>query len=490
VQDLVVVYSGFRNLTDNRASEVLITGVSGNRVTLSKPLPKDLGEVGAKVGMTTLKYRPFGPPDTAEYRATMEGWQRYVGTVAQTVTDVLGTAGKADLGFDMEIWNELSFGSSFLTLNAYYEPKFATYDESAIWSNVVKATVAVAEAHPEQFRGVRLEDGFRNTIPWPASSTEPLRVTAMSAHPYSGRKQYPRDEQHGKAIDAQGREDKSGVVPTYSADFPEYFGSLLQTETVLRDMGPISTPIGNTMHGRDARVVNGTVAPCPLWFTEIGFAPNENGIPDRTAGLAMKAKTAARYECFYIGKGLERLYFYSSCSGDGSLGVVQDDFVAYAKTHTTYPVDDAPFTSPMLRTLGRLTTAMRDGVDPYLTKPRAITVESITDPLDHIQFAGGGFGAYPPLYSRDVFALLPFQVNAHKFILAYYVITRDVTKTMPPEQYTVRVKGLHGKGATLSVYDPVAGKTLPVPMHKADADTLTLTLTTRDYPCLLIVQEH
>jgi hypothetical protein len=169
---------------------------------------------------------------------------------------------------------------------------------------------------------------------------------------------------------------------------------------------------------------------------------------------------------------------------------VQDDFVAYAKTHTTYPTDDTPYTSPMLRTLGRLTATMRDGVDPNLTNPRALTIESITDPLSHTQFAGGSFGAYPPLYSQDVFALLPFQVNSHKFILAYYVITRDVTRTMAPEQYTVRVKGLHARRATLSVYDPIEGKTLSAPIHKTDADTLTVTLTTRDYPCLLIVQEH
>jgi hypothetical protein len=490
VRDLVVGYSGFRNLTDNRASEVLITGVNGNRVTLSRPLPKDLGEKGATVAMSTLKYRPFGPPETVEYRATLDGWQRYVGTVAHNVADILGTQGKADLGFDMEIWNELSFGSSFLTLNAYYEPRFAAYDEFSIWANLVKATVAVAEAHPEQFRGVRFVDGFRNTIPWPAASTEPLRVSAMSAHPYPPRKQYPLEEQSGRRINAMGEEDKSGFIPTYTADFPEYYGTLLQTESVLRDMGPIPSTVGNTLHGRNGRVANGTTVPCPLWFTEIGFAPNENGIPDKSAALTIKAKAAARTECFFIGKGLERIYFFSAFSGDNYLGIVQDNFVTYAKEHAAYPVDDAPYTSPMLRTLGRLVEMMKDGVDPTLTKTRAIAVEAITDSHDHLQFSGDGTPAHPPLYNRDVFTLLPFQVNAHKFVLAYYVMTRDVTKSLIPEQYTVRLKGLHGKGAALRAYDPVQGKTVPVVARTVSDSSLTVTLTATDYPCLLIVQEH
>ena len=390
----------------------------------------------------------------------------------------------------MEVWNELTFGSFFLGINSYYETKVAAYDERAIWSNLVKATVGLAEAHPEQFRGVRFTDGFRNTIPWPASSTEPPRVSAMSSHPYPPHKQYPHDETSGRRLDALGQEDKSAFLPTYTAYFPEYHGTFLQTESVLRDMGPISNNIGKTVHGRNARVVNGAVLPCPIWFTEVGFLPNMNGSSEKAAALAVKAKAAARTECFFINKGLERLYFYSASSGDNAFGVVQDNFVAYAKTNTTYPVDDTLYISPMLRTIGRLVDTMKEGVDPGLTKTRPITVEAITDTHNHMQFSGDGTPAHPNLYNRDVFAVLPFQVNAHKFILAYYVMTRDVTKTLPPEQYTVRLAGLHGKGATLRVYDPVQDKAVPVTTSATGDNSLTVTLTAHDSPCLLIVQEN
>jgi hypothetical protein len=488
--DLVAGYSGFRNLTDYRASEVLITGVHGNTVTLSKPLPKDLGITGAKVEMSTLKYRPFGPPDTADYRATKAGWQRYTGTVARTAAELLGTKGRSDLGFDMEIWNELSFGSSFLTINAYYEPKFADYNQDAVFDAVVKATAEYANAHPAEFRGVRFVDGFRNTIPWPAASTQPARISALSSHPYSGRKTYPKDEQKNPSINALGERDKTVFIPIYTANFPEYYGTWLQTESVLRDMGPIPNKIGSNLHGRNTRVVNGKVVPCQMWFTEIGFAPNENGIKERQAALAMKAKTAARYECFFINKGLERIYFFSAFSGDMGLGVVKDNFIDYAKTHTEYPSNDTSYVSPMLRTLGRLVGKMKEGLDLHLTRTRTITVESLTDEHDHFQFRGDGTPQHPTLYNREVFAFLPFQVNAHKFVIPYYVMTRDVTKEFAPEKYRVRLKGLNEKGATISVYDPLSEVSIPIRAEGMNGDRLSLTLAAADYPRLLLIQEN
>jgi hypothetical protein len=317
-----------------------------------------------------------------------------------------------------------------------------------------------------------------------------VRVSALSAHPYSGRKNYPTDEQNGDRIDALGQKDTSGFVPTYTADFPEYFGTLLQTESVLRDMGPIPTSIGNTLHGRNARVVQNTIVPCPMWFTEIGFAPKENGIVEPAAALAIKAKTTDRYECFYINKGLERLYFFSALSGDNDLGVVQENFVRYARTHTDYPTDDTPYVSPMLRTIRRLVEVMKTDVDPTLTRTRAITIKAIRDTHNHFQFQGNGAPAHPTLYNHDVFAILPFQVNAHKFIIPYYVMSRDVFKPFVPETYTVSLAGIQGKKATLRAYDPLRDKSVPLRASTASNNNLIVTLTATDYPILLIVQEH
>ena len=45
----------------------------------------------------------------------------------------------------------------------------------------------------------------------------------------------------------------ASYVPTYTARFQEYFGTAVQTETLVRDTGPFTTTVGGVAHGRDAR---------------------------------------------------------------------------------------------------------------------------------------------------------------------------------------------------------------------------------------------
>lgn len=486
---LVPGYSGLNNLTDYIACEAIITGIEGNTVTISKPLPADLGEAGKRVPMATLKYRPFSPPDSDDYRKTIAGWQKYTETATRYVTDVLGTAKSNDKGFDIEIWNELSFGSSFLGINNYYTPSPYKYNQDTVWANIVKATVEYVNAHPLDFKGVALCDGFSNTIPWPASSTEPARVSALSHHPYASIKNYPADEYKGGKLDALLNADSATFIPTYTAVFPEYYAAALQTETDVRDMAPVETDIYGTKHGRNARVVDGKVAPCSMWITEVGTAPNEIGITDVDAGLKLKAKTTARYFCFHVNKGVDRLYLYAACAEDKWLGIVKDDFVSYARTNTAYPADDSKFVSPSLQVIKRITDKMQERIDSKLVTTRQLRLDSISDTHDHYQFQGDGTSAHPNLYDRDVFAFLPFQINSKRFVIPYYVMTRDVRKDLAPEEFTVQVSGINGKKAVVSVYDPINNRQVPVKVVIRATDRLKLTLMATDYPYLLIVQE-
>jgi hypothetical protein len=481
VQGLALGRSGLSNLTDYWAAEGLITKIDGKTVTLSKPLPKAI-KAGTRVPMATLKYRPFSQPGSDDYKETVAAWQRYTATVAAFVTEALGTAGVADRGFDMEIWNELTFGSWFLYVNAYYKPELVKYDGNSIWGNLVRETAAYVDAHAADFAGVRMSDGFANTIPWPASSAEPARISAISKHPYHGRANYPADEYQGTRLNALGVEDK--YVPTYSAAFPEYFATALQTETLIRELAPIPNDVYGTRHDRDARAGN----PCTVWITEVGYAPNEDGVKERKEALALKAKTTARYLAFMTNKGVDRLTFYAAAGGDLWLGLVQDNFLEYAKRNSTYPADDAPYTSPALRVMGRMAAKMREGLDPALTRTRALTLDALSDTHDHYQFAGDGTAEHPPLYDREVFAFLPFQANARRFVIAYYVMTRDVRKPFAPERFTVTVSGLKGKGARFAAYDPINGAAVPV-KASVRGGKVELTLRAADYPYLLIVNE-
>ena len=88
-----------------------------------------------------------------------------------------------------------------------------------------------------------------------------------------------------------------------------------------------------------------------------------------------------------------------------------------------------------------------------------------------------------------MFAFLPYQVNARRFVIPYYVMTRDVTRDLPDEAFTLTVKGLHGLGATVTVYDPLNDVSVPVTVIARQTNSLTLRLTTGDYPYLLTVEE-
>jgi hypothetical protein len=486
-RNLTIGRSGLNNLTANWAAEALITAIDGNTITLSKPLPKPIA-AGSSVSMATLKYRPFSKPGSADYRNTIAGWQHYVDTVAKFAANVLGTTQSTDKGFDMEIWNELTFGSDFLYINKYYAEDPAKYKEESIWTNLVKATADYAVAHPQRFSGVKFSDGFANTIPWPASSQQPTRISAISKHPYANRKNYPQDEQHGEKIDALGR--STNFIPTYSALFPEYYATALQTETILRDAAPLNNEIYSVRHGRYARQANGRVVPTDVWITETGFAPKENGITKTAPALALKAKTTARYYTLYLNKGVTKLYLYSAAAKNLGLGIVQDNFLEYSKTHHVYPTNDRAYVSPALNITSRIVAQMKQNLDPSLTKTRQIQLDSVGDTHKHLQFAGDGTAAHPPLYDRDVFTFLPYQVNSHRFVIPYYVMTRDVTKDLPPEKFAIQISKLKAQGATVSVYDPIHDRTLPVTINRRGRDFLNLTLSATDYPYLLTIQEQ
>jgi hypothetical protein len=482
-KDLIIGRSGLSGLTDYWAAEAIITQMDNHMFTLSKPLPKAIA-AGAKVKMATLKYRPFSPPGSADYDQPIAGWLRYVQTVVAFVTDTLGTGTAPDKGFDLEIWNELTFGTHFLYINDYYQPELAKYDSNVIWSNLVRATARYVDEHPAMFQGVRIADGFANTIPWPAADQEPRAITAIDKHPYAGRKVFPKDEQKGTKLDARGQPTE--YVPGYTMLFPEYFATAIQTETMVRDMGPLTSEIYKVKHGRWARGKN---EPVGVWITEVGNAPNETGITDRQAALALKAKTTARYLAFFLNRGVEKLQLFGAAEGDLGLGIVSDRFAEYARSNQLYPANDADYTSPALQVIRHMTTTLCAGLEPDLKATRALRVESITDTHGHYQFTGDGTPAHPPLYDREVFAFLPYQVNAHKFVIAYYVMTRDVTQTFTPEDLTLEVTGIWAKAASVEAYDPIQDREVSVKAKATAETTLRVTLSAADYPYLLIIEE-
>jgi hypothetical protein len=134
---------------------------------------------------------------------------------------------------------------------------------------------------------------------------------------------------------------------------------------------------------------------------------------------------------------------------------------------------------------------MEAGLDASLksSNARLLTVNSISDTHNNYQFVGDGTQAHPPGYDREAFQFLPYQVNKHRFVIPFYVMTRDIQQPLTPEKFTIDVSGIDAVGATFTVYDPLNETTVPKTINSRAANEVNLTVTATDYPYLLIVTE-
>ena len=266
-QQVVPGLTGLDSTTQYKAAAILFTGVSGSTVTLSKPLDRNLA-AGANLAASTLGFRPFGQIGTAAFERTMAGWLEYVGLVTRKAKSVLGSD-----AFDVEVWNELSFGSGFLNLNSYYSPAAEPVSQAATQKTLLQRTVAYLRDLAHGVAGVGIGDGFTNEQPFDSGATVPAGVTALDKHPYAGPITFPTNAVYNgvKPLDALGRVDgwqdaqgrwHDNFVPSYVAYFPEYFLTGIQTETTIRDISPITTSVYGTPHGRYTHPVGGSAPTC------------------------------------------------------------------------------------------------------------------------------------------------------------------------------------------------------------------------------------
>ncbi|MHB8240551.1 MAG: hypothetical protein ACYDHN_01045 [Solirubrobacteraceae bacterium] len=279
--------TGFNSLTFGGSPDVLITAVSPHHVaTLSRPLlhPLPAGSHGA----STLRYAPFQAPLLAggqpnpSFHETLAGWLSYVRAVCNAASAIVGPG-----GYDIEVWNELTFGSQFLNSEHYYSQSSEGTGEAEAESQAETESQAEAEdpaesegeaeseaeaeaegqaeedapvrrsaANPgrakvrlvsKQIRRALLEetvalirnpangfspavgitDGFASQTPFPSGADAPLGLTALSKHPYTGAKSFPAAfrEARVRPINALGARDTS-TKKSYVPLFVPTFQSL------------------------------------------------------------------------------------------------------------------------------------------------------------------------------------------------------------------------------------------------------------------------
>ena len=492
-QALIPGLSGF-NGPDGKAADYMVKSVSGNDVVeLSKPLPISIP--AGTYRAATLRYPPFTRPLTSSgapspsFERTLSGWLDYVSTVTRAVRDILGGT-----NFDVEVWNEGNFGADFLWIDRYYDPVPSDLTgRGDVEDAILRRTVAWLRDPQNGVTGVGIGDGFANQTPFHAGSTSPVGLTALDKHPYHGAQDFPGSATFdaNRPLDALGQPDGSNVfgrwidsfLPSYRAFFPEYYLSGIQTETLVRDLSPITTAIGDVAHGRYTKPQGASVPP-DVWITETALHPGGTSIVTPADKRHLQAKATLRDLTAFVNKGVSALYFYAV--GDGDFAMLDPTAAGGGET---------------MMGVRRLTAAMTGPRN--LAVRRSLALKAIADRHDHVQFAGDDTAEHPSLYNRDVVAFLPFQADDNRFVVPAYVMTRDMSKVykpsapssdptrydLPPETYRLTVGGLHADRLTARATDPLTGSSMPVTIVSRSGDTAVLEVLLTDSPRLLVLED-
>ncbi len=428
-------------------------GAAGGAVSLrlSKPAGRAVA-AGEPVRVAVLRYAPLYPVGTAPYAQTVAGWLRYVGLVMKLVEKEYGST-----SFDVEVWNELTFGSAFLDVGNYGRPAAPGTPEflhpgGSAWELANRTRALLAEAYPN----VTVIWGFSNTTFFHVHIADlPPRFDGQSYHPYgTGRRCY-EDLVRGRAgllLD--------DYVPPGCVVQPEgYAHAWQQTESILRFIAPAQRdahPPGSLAFGH--------------YMTEHGFAPAQIGIDAPAAAQQAKAGFLLRAPLLWLNKGVRALYVFDLYDPqEGGFGMLRADGRL----------------SPALQALHRLTGEFAGAQPLALPRNLAVQVKRTGAPVGIL--AGDPQGRH--LLQQDAVAILPFQLDDHRFVLAAYVMTQDFPAALAPQPYQVTVEGLRSAQVAVRYYAPDTDQPLAVTVKPASPSSVTLGVSLTGIPRLIEISE-
>lgn len=564
--------TGFDELTFGTGPDVLITAVSaGDVATLSRPLTKPLP--AGKHRATTLRYAPFQPPTLANgtpnpvFQETLAGWLSYVATVCKEAESIFGPE-----GYDLEVWNELTFGSQFLNYEHYYQPTGSGVEpnveggpeaaedaedaeteespESRENSDALDRSEADVGSEPTQNAkvtidkevtkeirrallketiayvrnpangipaGVGISDGFASQTPFPSGADTP-GLTALSKHLYNGAKTYPAayPNNHVRPLNALGIRDtepgdafKPLFIPSYQSLSPELMLTGSHTETITRDIAPITTDIYGQPHGRNVGPAG--ASPVQKWMTEYNLSPGRgkavgpDGVTPANVSLSVadkahfQAKALLRSLAAMVNKGMSREYFFAAAPG--ALSLISNSFFAALEAN--------PETYPGTAVGGETMTGFRNMLSRFQgagpgSELRQLKLLSIAQEGNHAQFTGDGTAAHPDLYDRDMLAVLPFQSSPTRFVIPVYVMTLDLLTLyepnqpasdvnrfdLPNEAFRITLGNLPetSNPPSVSAYDPLRDESTPAQLLSRKGNTAEFEVAATDYPRLLSIE--
>lgn len=544
--------TGLRGLAYQTAFP-LITDVDANTGTcrLSAPLPKALP--AGRLELLSLRYPPFGGQTFADgspnpaAQETLDGWMAYVKAVCQFAKTALGTEGKPDAGFDLEVWNEYTFGSQFLDEKNYYAPARA-FKDPVTYANfgrqrrgveiLLPMTVDYVTAPANKLPGVGVISGFANQRPWDNGADMWPGQRGFSRHYYTGLDcwgkfsgvdgtLYPGHDEIATrtTLNALGRADGKPLPhdpnncaagtffqPCFRQACPEgwFFGA--KTEMITRDLQPFPGPW--PQHFRYAHPGDGR--PAQVWMTETNtwrqpFADRlikltrcEHRDPDLLDLMEhLGAKALLRTTVFYAHKGVHTATLHAAKNADLGFALLPERFFAeIEKANGALTKTARKHVGPQVLALGRVTRLLQKSQALAATRP--LSVEALTELKPRLVFKGDGTPEHPDRFNRDDFACLPFQLDAGRFAVAYYVVTRNLVHDwdtsekllaperydMPEQEFELTLGNVRGTGADVETYDPLTDDDVRAKVLARDPTMLTVRVRAVDYPRFLIIEEE
>ena len=545
-------YTGLLKMANQRLGFPLITAVDlqTGRCQLSAPLPHDLP--AGKLELVKLKYHPFSGPLLADgtpnpfAQETLEGWKAFVATASQMVKEALGTEGAADAGFDLEVWNELNFGSDFLDEKFYYDPprKFKTqisYENHGRTStgpeSILPLTVDFVTNPQNRLPGVRVISGLSNQRPWENGVSMWPGQAGFSRHYYTNLDPWGRfrgfrgllspttnPRPNSGPLNALGQVDgkKDGIdwftvtpgtffVPTLAFSMPEGWHYAAFPEYITRDVQPFPGlwrdhyRYSNPGDGRPAQVwMTETNTDRSAWLKNLIAEQKLDPADPRLIELShyLGAKALLRTFVFQSHKGVHTLEVFAAHGEDLSLAVIPESFFK-ALEEEGYQLTERVRAQAglQLKVLGRVNELMKTGEPLEVTRPLAVS--ELVEHQPRLVFKGDGTPAHPDRFNRDDFACLPFQLAAGKYAIPYYVVTRNMVHDwnpaldpldpsrydMPEQIFDLTLENLRGEEAKVSAWDPLTDKKVPLSVLSSQANTLKVKLRVTDYPRFLLVEE-
>ncbi len=544
---IILRKTGFKGQAYQTAYPLIVSVDQGSgKCKLSAPLKSAIP--AGNVILDTLKYEPFAGKtfangtDNPASAETVAGWMSYVKSICQFARDICADPAAGEMGFDLEVWNEYTFGSEFLSADNYYSPAIKYKDPVSYTSRgltvtgteaILPMTVDYANAEENALIGVGVINGFSNQRPWDNGAESWPGLRGFSRHYYTDLQpenvlRTPDPEPKIGPLSALGQPDGkpdnrdwntvvpgSFFYPNNCTAQPEFWHYSYKTEFVTRDLQPFPGPMKN--HYRFSRPTG--MRPPQVWMTETNSyrKPWMDSViksaacrPDDVRAVALSHAAASRMVLrtlvFGAHKGIHTTELFAAKEDDLAFAFFPQYFfqlLAQDNFQLTPRVRAAA--GAQWSTVKNLTHAFRVNrrQEREVPLPRPLEIGNITEHKPRLVFKGDGTLAHPDRFNRDDLAILPFQLSEQRFAVGYYVATHNPVHswqpgkplldparyTMPDQEFDVTIKNVRGISAAVTSYDPIMDHTDPVKVVASTNHSITVKLQVSDYPRILYIRE-